>query len=73
MIAVLAGNRYEFKRWCEDHAGDEKNSRYINGLKDFAGHVFESYEIIGTFWAREDSSYLWFEVRIRIRETSYGT
>ena len=57
MVAVLAGNRAEFKNWMEDHVPQciQGGYFYVWGNKTLDGLCITDYHIVGTFWTRSDS------------------
>ena len=56
MKAILAGNWQQYFDYCRFHntPPNSRDLRYVPDVDSTLGLDFDSYEIVGTFWQRDD-------------------
>jgi hypothetical protein len=61
MKALLAGNYVEANNYLKSLSpSSRKEYTYISCLRVTEGMIFSDYIIVGSFWERKDSVYLWY-------------
>ncbi len=66
-ILVLAGNFEQAQNYIRDNREDGNEYYYANGSQAIYGRRYDKFEVVGTFWQKEDAGELYRFAKTNLR------